>query len=80
MFKGENILGWTIRNYLEEWLRNQKCTNHFPRPFTLNFFTIIIIFSCLSIACINIWFEVYFGIEKSWKLLKNKIPNQNGSL
>ncbi len=41
---GENILGWTIRNHLKEWLRNQKCTNHYHGPFTLNVFTTIYIF------------------------------------
>jgi len=44
-FCGENILGWTIKNFHKEWLRNQKCTNHFPEPFTSNVFTTVIIFS-----------------------------------
>jgi len=56
-------LGGTIRHHLKEWKKNQKHPNHFPRPFTLNVFTtIIFFFSCLSIACTNIWLEVYFGI------------------
>jgi hypothetical protein len=62
---GENILMWTTRNHVKEWLRNQKHTNHFPGPFISNVFTIINFFpSCLSIACTNIWLEVYFGIKK----------------
>jgi hypothetical protein len=57
-------LGGTIRNHLKEQLRNQKRPNNFLGPFTLNVFTTICIlfFSCLSIACTNIWLEVYFGI------------------
>jgi hypothetical protein len=69
---GESILGWTTRNHFKEWLRNQKCTNHFHGPSTLDAITIInYFFSCLSIACTNIWLEVYFGIEKI-KKIKNK--------
>ncbi len=43
---------------------NQKHTNHFLRPFTLNVFTTIYIYICMSIACTNIWLEVYFRIKK----------------
>jgi hypothetical protein len=53
-----------------EWSKNQKWSNHCLRLFPLSFFTtIIVIFSCLSIAYTNMWLEVYIGIKK-WKLLK----------
>jgi len=40
-------------------------------PFSLNVFTIInYIFSCLSIACFNVWLEIYLGIKKIEKLKK----------
>jgi hypothetical protein len=56
-------LGGTTRNHIKEWLRNQKQPNHFFEPFLLNVFTIIsYYYSCLSIACFNIWLEVYLGI------------------
>jgi hypothetical protein len=52
-------LGGTTRNHLKEWLKNQKWPNHFHSPFSLNVFTIInFLFSCLFIACHNIWLEV----------------------
>jgi hypothetical protein len=48
-----------------KWLKNQNQPNHFPRPFILNVFITINFFPpCLSIACINIWLVVYFGIKK----------------
>jgi hypothetical protein len=51
-------LGTTSRSGL-------KSPNYFYRPFILNVFTTIKKnSSCLSIACINIWLEVYFGISK----------------
>ncbi len=60
----ENPLGGTTWNHLNEWLRNQKQPNHFPRPFNLIVFKIMIFFwTCLSMACFNIWLEVYFGIK-----------------
>ncbi len=53
-----------------EWLKNQKWSNHCLRFFPLNvFITIIVIFSCLSIACTNMCLEVHIGMKK-WKLLK----------
>jgi hypothetical protein len=53
-----------------EWLKNGKWSNHCLRLSPLNVFTsTIVIFSCLSIACTNMWLEVYIGITK-WKLLK----------
>jgi len=59
-------LGITIRNHLKDRLRNQKQPNHFSRPLILNVFTSYKLFFShvynLSIACTNIWFEVYFGI------------------
>jgi fluoride ion exporter CrcB/FEX len=60
------ILGGTTRNHLKEWFKNQKEPNHFLEMFILNVFTTIIFsfFSCLSIACTNIWFEIYFGIKE----------------
>jgi hypothetical protein len=60
-------LSGTIKNHLKEWLRNKKWTNNFLGPFPLKFFTTIyiyIFFSCLFVACINIWLEVYFGTNK----------------
>jgi hypothetical protein len=48
-------LGGTTKNHLKEWLKNQKHPNHF---------------SCLSIACSNIWLQVYLGISKKFKNLK----------
>ncbi len=66
-------LGGTTRNHFKEWLRNQKWSNHFLGPNPLNTFITIIFFSlCLSIACTNIWFEVYFEILKN-DFLKNSI-------
>jgi hypothetical protein len=60
---GEPIFeGGTTRNHLKEWFKNQKQPNHFLGPFILNVFKTINFFSCLSIACTNIWLEVYFGI------------------
>jgi len=59
-------LGGTTRNHLKEWLRNQKWSNHFLGPNPLNIFiSISSFFLCLSIACINIWFEVYCEIFKN---------------
>jgi hypothetical protein len=56
-------LGGTTRNHLKEWLRNQKWSNHFLEPNPLNIFiSISFFFLCLSIACTNIWFEIYFEI------------------
>jgi hypothetical protein len=56
-------LGGIIKNHLKEWLKNQKMPNHLPRPFISNVFPKIhFIFSYLSIACTDIWLEVYFGI------------------
>jgi len=58
-------LGDTIKKHLKEWLKNQKWPNHFLGPFPLHVFTTInqlTIFKC--IACLNIWFEVYFEIKK----------------
>jgi hypothetical protein len=55
---------------LQGMVKKPKVTNHFPKPFLLYMFTTIIyLFSCLSIACTNIWLEVYFGIKKLevWK-------------
>ncbi len=51
-FDGVNpSLGGTTKNHLKKWLRILKNPNHFSRPFSLIFFTIIILFfSCLSIA------------------------------
>jgi len=64
LFKGQvgvnPSLGGTTRNHLKEWLKNQKQPNHFLGPFSLNVFTIIIFFSCLSIACTNICLQFYF--------------------
>jgi hypothetical protein len=58
-------LGGTTRKYFKEWLRNQKWSNHFLGPNPLNIFiTISFFFLCLSIACTNIWFEVYFEFKK----------------
>jgi uncharacterized integral membrane protein len=51
-------------NHLKEWLRNQKEPSHFPRPFSLNVFTYMYIFSGLSTTCCNIWLEVYLKILK----------------
>jgi hypothetical protein len=56
-------LGGTTRNHLKEWLKNQKHPNHFFGPFSLNILTTINYhFLGLSIACSNIWLEVYLGI------------------
>jgi hypothetical protein len=63
--KANPSLGDTIRNHFKEWLKNKKWPNYFLGPFLLNVFTTInCYFSCLSIACLNIWLEVYFGIKK----------------
>jgi hypothetical protein len=35
-FKVKTCLGAIIRNHFKEWLRNQKWSNHFLRPFNLN--------------------------------------------
>jgi len=52
-------LGGTTRNYLKEWLRNQKQSNHFLGPFSLIFFTTINYYFSMFIHCM---FEVYLGI------------------
>jgi hypothetical protein len=49
---------------LQGMVEKPKVPNHFPKPFPSYVFTTTIFFSCLSIACINIWLEVYFGIKK----------------
>jgi hypothetical protein len=69
-------LGGTTRNHLKEWLKNQKHPNHFSRPFSLNVLTSINYYYLgLSIACSNIWLEVYLGILKIGKLKNKIIPN-----
>jgi hypothetical protein len=68
--KANPSLGGTTRNHLKEWLKNQKHPNHFFGPFSLNVLTTInCYFLGLSIACFNIWLEVYLGILKIGKLI-----------
>jgi hypothetical protein len=64
------ILGWyTTRIHLKEWLKNQKQPNHYFGPFLFNcFHNHNYYFSCLLIACSNIWLEFYLGILKIGKL------------
>jgi hypothetical protein len=75
----EQTLGVTIKNHLEEFIKEPKWLDHCPRPFPSNAFITIVFYSCLSIACFNIWLEVCFGIKK-WKLLKFCILNKDGPL
>jgi hypothetical protein len=59
-------LSGTTRNHLKEWIKNQKWSNHFLGPNPSNIFkNMIFFFLCLSIACTNLWFEVYFEILKN---------------
>ncbi len=65
-------LGGPTRNHLKEWLMNQKQPNHFFWALFVKCFHNYNFFSCLSIACTNIWLQFYFGIfeiEKFWKFI-----------
>jgi hypothetical protein len=77
-------LGGSTKNHFKELLRSKKQPNQFFGPFTLSVFTTIIFLSCLSLACTNIWFEVYFGIKKSliiiFKILIKMAPSKIDSL
>jgi hypothetical protein len=62
--KGKPILGWYHKESPQGMVKEPKWPNHFPRSFPLNVFTTIIYFILfLSISCLNIWLEVYFGIK-----------------
>jgi hypothetical protein len=75
LWQANPFLGGTIRNHLKEWFKNQKQSNHFSKPFSLNVFIAInYYFLCLSIACFNKWLEVYLAIIKA-DFLKFYIPN-----
>jgi hypothetical protein len=39
-YRAPPFLGGTTKNYIKEWLGNQKQPNHFLRPFPLNIFPI----------------------------------------
>jgi hypothetical protein len=52
-------------------VKEPKTINHFLGHFLKNVFTIInYYFSCLSIACSNIWLEIYLRIKNSGNSLK----------
>jgi hypothetical protein len=68
-------LGGHTKNTFKGQSRSKNWPNDIPRPFSLNVFIIIIFFSCLFLACQNIWLEISITIKKRWKSLQICIPS-----
>jgi hypothetical protein len=63
---GESILGWYHYETLHEMKKEPKTTKSFSWVLCFKcFHNYNFFFSCLLVACINIWLEVYFGILKN---------------
>jgi hypothetical protein len=54
-------LSGTTRSHFKEWLKNEKMLIQFLGSFSLNVLTNFNTFSYLSIACLSVWLEAYFG-------------------
>ncbi len=68
-------LDGTTRNHFKEWLRNQKQSNHFSRPFSLNVFTIFFLF-----YHVYQFHALIYGLNFIWEFLKFYIHNENAPL
>jgi hypothetical protein len=71
-------LSGITRSYFKEWLKNKKKTNSISWVlFFKCFHKIFNFFSYLSIACLSIWFEAYFG-KTNVKIVKKCTLNSDG--
>jgi hypothetical protein len=63
-FINPSSTGGATRNHFKEFLKEPKVAKSFSWALSFKCFHNykLYIFSCLSISCLNIWFEFYFGI------------------
>jgi hypothetical protein len=53
-------------------VKGPRMHKSFSLAFYFKCFLKLFFFSCLSIACTNIWLGIHFGILKNWKLFFKK--------